>query len=166
MKKDPIIDRNDSGKVNVSQDIITWAMISDDRITIDLNDVKFIGEYTTDDGPFVDDWFLSFVYSDGTWDNISVYADNIESVKDYLSKKFSLDTSYYLANSTKWDSQILYPKAFLGHKLFEMISPKGYKEPETLIDHIKLSLGLGKYGKAWYFDLTPEVKAALQNACA
>jgi len=166
MKEDPIIERNDSGKVYISKNIITWVLSNNNQITIDLNNVKVIGEYTTDDGPFFDDWFLSFVYSDGTWENISIYADNIESVRDYLSKTFGLDTSYYLANSTNWNSHILYPKDYLGHKLFEMTSPQGYKEPETVIDHIKLSFGLGKYRKAWNFDLTPEVKTLLHNASA
>lgn len=67
----------------------------------------------------------------------------------------------FLANSTTWNSNISYPKSLLGTKLFEMTSPGGYKEPKTFLDHIKVALGIGKYKKAWYFDLSPEVRQYL-----
>ena len=71
-------------------------------VTISIGDVIVIGEYTTDAGPFFDDWFLVFVYKTGDWDSISNYANRIDILKQHLSKIYNTDLSkYLLTNSTE-----------------------------------------------------------------
>lgn len=161
MKESSIIDRNSSGAVYVQGEYLVWRTADDSMVKVNLNEVVLIGEYTTDEGPIFDDWFLAFVYADGSWDKISVYADRIDEIIEYLGTRFNFNSSFHLANSAVWNSNIFYPKILLGTKLFEMTSPDGYKEPKTFLDHIKVALGIGKYGKAWYFDLSPEVRQYL-----
>lgn len=160
-KKETIVERNDSGEVHIAEDCITWLSPKFGEVTVNLNDVKLIGEFTTAEGPFFDDWFLVFVYADGSWDKISIYATNIELINEHLSKRFNLNNSYWLTNSAQWNSVIVYPNQLRGKELFVLISPDGYKEPKNIIDHIKSAFGIGIYGKDWYMDLSEDAKSLI-----
>ncbi len=132
---------------------------------VDLDKVVAIGEYTTDSGPFTDDWFLVFVFKSGAWEEVSVYTDGFQELALYLTELFGIDFSKpFLANSTEWKSFVRYPKSLEGKELFVLTPPKGYKPPTTFLQNMKVALGLGVYGKDWEVDLTEEIKAEIAKA--
>jgi hypothetical protein len=56
---------NSSGIVRLQGDKIFWGYENKNILQIDINDIIVIGEYTNSDGPYFDDWFLTFVTRDG-----------------------------------------------------------------------------------------------------
>ena len=117
MKEDFIIDRNGSGAVYIEDDNLVWRTADDSMVKVNLNGVVLIGEYTTDEGPHFDDWFLTFVYADSTWDKVSVYADKIDEIIEYLQRRFNFNSSFHLANSTAWNSNITLKRHVMLQKL-------------------------------------------------
>ena len=47
-------------KVTIESGQIVLAIAGEATCYIAINDLKLVGEYTTADGPFVDDWFIVF----------------------------------------------------------------------------------------------------------
>ena len=165
MTQNSIIERgSNSGIVSWSDRKIEWQNPEGPGVTINLDEVVVIGEYTTDAGPLFDDWFLVFVYKTGDWDSISIYAAGIDDLKQHLSTIYNTDLSkYFLANSTEWRSYIRYPQGLEGKPFFIFQAHAGYSKPTTFIHKLKSALGLGVYGKSWELDLTDEVKSTLKQ---
>ncbi|MBC7892737.1 MAG: hypothetical protein H7Y12_11025, partial [Sphingobacteriaceae bacterium] len=69
---------NSSGVVRTAGDVIKWTYKGELLLSIDMNEVVVIGEYTNDAGPWRDDWFLVFVTKSGSWQSIPRYADGID----------------------------------------------------------------------------------------
>ena len=158
-----IIEReNDSGSVSWTDSLIVWQAPGGGCTTVDLNEVAVIGEYTTDVGPYFDDWFLVFITRTGEWSRISIYADGIEELKRYLSQLFHADFSgYHLTGSTVWQSYITYPFEIAGSPVFTLTPPKGYKTPDTFFRKLQAAMGLGVYGKSWDAEYSNEVVSRL-----
>lgn len=166
MATQPIIQREiSSGKINFQGKVIIWHMPNGDSVSIDLDQVVVIGEYTAAHGPFIDDWYLAFIYKNGDWKEISVYAEGYDELMQYLSALLGIDfTKPFLANSTEWKSYVRYPANLERKELFVLIPPTGYKKATTIFQRIKLALGFGVYGKARGIELTGEVKAEVAKS--
>jgi len=157
---------NSSGIVRLQGDIVFWDNENKNILKIDINDVVVIGEYTNADGPYFDDWFLTFITKNGQWQSIPWYADNIDKLTQYLSNKFDQDFNItFLANSTEWKSIILYPIYLKEKTLFTLTPSSTYKEPKTFFDKLLSSVGFGGFDKTQDIALTEEVKGELVNAC-
>lgn len=116
-------------------------------------------------GPWFDDWFLTFVTKDGNCFNIPWYADNIDKLTKVLCNRFQSDLNVsYLTNSTTRNSIVRYPSNLKGHTLFVLTPSKKHKEPKTFLDKILSSVGLGNFDTTKDVDLTDEVKKELTNA--
>lgn len=165
MKEQSIIEREKYSRIiTCTETHIEWENPHGFNVNVDLNEVVVIGEYTTDAGPFFDDWFITFVYKNGEWKSIPVYADGIDALGEHLSGIFKIDfNKFFLANSTEWHSFVRYPEELEGKALFVIHPPEGYKSPKTPLQTMKSALGLGVYGKDWDFDLTDEVRFKIGN---
>jgi hypothetical protein len=106
-----MVQEHNSGIVTIEGKIVTWHYQELVISKFDLDDVVVIGEYTNSDGPWFDDWFMAFVFKNLEWQHISFYATNIDGLLKVLSERFDqtlvLGT---LADSTKWNSVVSYPK--------------------------------------------------------
>ena len=51
-----------SGKVFVDNEFVYWEVQNNIVLQEPINKLQFIGEYTTPDGPFLDDWYLVLYY--------------------------------------------------------------------------------------------------------
>ena len=126
--------QNSSGIVRLQGDKVFWDYDNKNILQIDIKDIVVIGEYTNSDGPYLDDWFLTFVTKDGQWQSIPWYADNIDELTQYLSDKFHQDLNEtYLANSTEWKSIVRYPTHLKEKTLFTLTPCATYKEPKTFL---------------------------------
>lgn len=153
---------NSSGVVRIQGDKIFWDRDNNNILEIDIKDIFIIGEYTNSDGPYLDDWFLTLVTADGQWQSISMYADNIDELTQYMTEKFREDINEsFLANSTKWKSVIRYPTYLKGKALFSMTPSKKYKAPKTYLEKALMALGLGNFDMKQTIKLSSEVENEL-----
>jgi hypothetical protein len=103
-----------------------------------IDQIALIGEYTTPNGPAMDDHFLVLVDSSGRREELPVGTASLESVLKYLPERLNADLSTKLANQTNYASVILWPEELEGRGLFEF-SPRAAK---TLWGKLGRILGL------------------------
>lgn len=108
---------------------------------IPLDHVVLLAEYTTGEGPFVDDYFLVFVTKESDtpqFATASFYSEGLEDVLTHLAAFWNSDIHLALQGSTGWASRIVWPADLAGQEYFE------FKElqPVTLFQELrKLVLG-------------------------
>ena len=78
-----------SGIITIEGDKIIWHNTDLIFATFNLSDIVVIGEHTNSNGPWFDDWFITFVTKDGKWFSIPWHADNIDELTKILCSKFS-----------------------------------------------------------------------------
>jgi hypothetical protein len=103
---------------------------------IPLDRVKAIGEYTTSEGPLVDDWFYLFFVSQNDIRQVSAYATNLNLVLESLSTKYKCDIIGKLAYSTTFESNIIWPSTLRGRRVYEALTTN---KPRTVWERIKLT---------------------------
>ncbi|MEQ8471406.1 MAG: hypothetical protein RIC35_09475 [Marinoscillum sp.] len=90
--------------------------------SIEANSILLIGEYTTEDGPFVDDYFFIFGNSDGTLYTVSNDHANDPTLWIELSNILNSHVKPELVNSTHFNSRIMFPENLIGEPLFNLIT--------------------------------------------
>jgi hypothetical protein len=95
-----------------SQDYGSWSF--------PVADLRVFGEYTTDHGPMIDDWFMTFVTSSALgWYEASVYADGADEFRKQLASVLGVDSLCGdLFASTEFASRITWPQSLRGQQLF------------------------------------------------
>jgi hypothetical protein len=101
--------------------------------SLPIRQIILVAEYTTDEGPYCDDYFIVFVSTEGGrayFSTCSFYADGMAEVITLLGGQFGTEMELALANSTKWDSRVIWPPDLGGSKYFEFteITPKNSGE--------------------------------------
>ena len=89
---------------------------------IPLDHVVLFAEYTTDEGPLVDDYFLVFVtkVSDTPqFVTASFYSEGLDDVLTHLAAFWNSEIQLTLQGSTDWASRIVWPANLAGHEYFE-----------------------------------------------
>ncbi len=86
-------------------------------LTLPISDIVLVGEATTQDGPFADDWFLVLVHRDGRWIELSLY-DEAKSLHQQLSTALGCPLPLGLANSTDFASRIIWPLTLTDRPVF------------------------------------------------
>jgi hypothetical protein len=120
---------------------------------VKIEEIKVIGECTTANGPFIDDWFYLYILGTNDIRQISAYAHGTEEVLNKLGERLNIELKPRLVASTKWETNILWPTDLIGQKVFKEISTK----PSEFIEKVKTKLGLAD--KEW--DLTENVKKSV-----
>jgi hypothetical protein len=164
--KEKIHKDTSSGIVYLQNDKILWDYDNKNVLQIAISEIVVIGEYTNSDGPYFDDWFLTFVTKDGHWQSIPWYADNIDELTSLLCDKFQADLNVsFLTGSTEWASLVRHPTHLKTKPLFKLTPTESFKEPKTFFDKLLSSFGFGDFDTTKYIDLTEEVKNETTNAC-
>jgi hypothetical protein len=80
--------------------------------------IVLVGEYTANEGPFGDDWFLVFAIANKTpyFTTCSIDSDGRDEALEFLRTRFAIEPK--LTNSTEWKSVVLWPRAIEGAELF------------------------------------------------
>lgn len=106
-----------------------------------VDGVLILAEYTTNEGPWADDYFLLFVESDNGKLSVaraSLYSDGIEEVLRDLRQRWAANIETRLHNSTEWKSRVLWPPELAGTEYFDFKEV----EPQTIGSRLrKLVLG-------------------------
>ena len=87
--------------------------------SLPVSEVAVIGEWTNQDGPGLDDWFLVAVpRGGGGWFEASMYARRADDVRTQFSAAVGESLQVGLAYSTDFASRIIWPPAFAERPLF------------------------------------------------
>jgi len=92
--------------------------------------IALVAEYTTNKGPFGDDWFLVFATASKNpyFVTCSLYSNGRDEALDFLRTRFAIEPR--LTNSTEWRSVVLWPKAIEGAPFIEFSQrePRNWRE--------------------------------------
>jgi hypothetical protein len=86
---------------------------------VPVSEVRVIGEYTTEGGPWADDWFVLLVGKDGNWFEAPADVHNLGVVLTGLGERLQAPIAVALANSTSFRSRILWPPSLQGQQLLD-----------------------------------------------
>ena len=123
-----------------------------------IKDLLLIAEYTTNEGPVSDDYFLVF------WSleaerlfkmQCSFYAVDAIETMETLLKRITASTTLGLASSTEWNSRILWPTELAGKPYFEQV--------EVVPVTFKARISKVILGASFEFPPTAEVQAYLRR---
>ena len=92
------------------------------RWSIEIADIILIAEYTTDEGPHLDDYFLVFVTVENGipfFSKCTFYAEGRDEVFECLLKTFDMPVEFKLCSSTAWASSVLWPRDLAGNEYFK-----------------------------------------------
>src|SRR5262245_501310 len=111
---------SDSGRIWLDNGVIHYEAPSGELWSLSASELKVVGEYTTDNGPFVDDYYLVFITSaEEGWYELSMYANGITEFLVQLAELLDgADLTSQLANSAVFASRILWPLSSRGKQLF------------------------------------------------
>ena len=107
------------------------------RIAVD--EIKLIGEYTTGNGPLIDDWFIVFMTSATDWKQISEYTPGMPEMLQELGQLLDAEIVGSLSWSTSWRTNIIWPPSVAEVEMWDVLT----QLPETLWQKIKAILGMG-----------------------
>lgn len=100
-----------------SADTVTFHLGADD-VTTSLESIVLVGEFTTEDGPYAEDHFISVWLNDNRVLEISIASCGVAAFLNKLSLKTSTPIKTTLAAETSFASRVLYPPAKSGQDLF------------------------------------------------
>jgi hypothetical protein len=114
----------DGNKLSLERELI-WA--------IEIKDLILIAEYTTNEGPQLDDYFFEFVFAE---DGIaykrtcSFYIKGRDEVLKTLADQYGMELKVRLLRSTEWESRVLWPTHLAGSDYFKfkVVQPVGILE--------------------------------------
>lgn len=132
--------RHHAGRARIIDDRVVLEYLHDPKVEIPISNIKLIGEYTTENGPQLDDYFMVFYYSDNSYAVISMYAENLNEMIDELAVIMKTKLDSHLVNSTVWNSNILWPSKSKGERLWVVVKAK----PKGIIESIKMLFGMEK----------------------
>jgi hypothetical protein len=146
---------SDSGVLSLKDSTLSYASPVYGTWQVPLGEIIVFGEYTTDNGPHIDDWFMVFVTKDFNWVEASNYCAGSDAVRNELARQWGVESLHgKLWRHTDFASRVIWPLALADQPLFEFV-----ERPQTIGQKFK-SFGIGLIDK----DLTQPVKTQLQAA--
>lgn len=99
--------------------------------SIAICDVVLIAEYTTDEGPQVDDYFLVFITREAGelyYSNVTMYATGINESLTALEGILGCSLELALSSATGLRSRVVWPQEIAGSAYFryEQVVPEGF----------------------------------------
>jgi hypothetical protein len=107
-------------KLYIKNDTIYLKHNTITLVEIPIAEIKMIGEYTNDKGPFQDDWYVSFYYGENEYFEFSMNTNEIMDMLSNLGKRLNSEIIPSLFSSTDWKSQILFPQKYKGNPIWEI----------------------------------------------
>jgi hypothetical protein len=105
--------------------------VPDQSWSISVGDIVLIAEYTTDEGPQADDYFLVFItreQGEFYYSNVTMYAAGIDESLTELERMMGCSLDLTLHSSTKLSSRVVWPPKVAGSPYFryEQVVPEGF----------------------------------------
>ena len=114
-------------KIGLEGDFLVYREQGTERWRVPLVAVAIVGEYTTANGPYVDDYFLVFVTTPERHQfHGSFYAEGLHALLASLSERLGATVQCGLCNSADLKSRCMWPPALAGQPLFRFtLVPSG-----------------------------------------
>jgi len=106
--------------VSILEEAIRYEAQKEELWRLPIPELKVIGEYTTPNGPYVDDYFFVFL-SAHNWYEASLYAQGSLELLPVLSDILKNELACGLQNSTDWKSRVIWPPDIKGEVLFDVV---------------------------------------------
>lgn len=90
---------------------------------IPISEIKAIGEFTTSNGPFLDDWFFTLI-TKNEWHEIPMDVIGVDEFFLNLGEVLGVKLEYQLTNSTIWKTRIMYPESLKERELYNMVKKR------------------------------------------
>lgn len=146
---------NNSGNILISNEDLIYRFRDEEVFKINFKEIKLIAEYTTDQGPTLDDWFLVLYDEKENVYQVSMYAENIMEVLEEMREKLNSSLVTDLYSSADWKSNILWPEEVKGEPLWNMVDSK----PSNLFERIGLLFG----GRKFTLELTEKAQEIINK---
>lgn len=105
--------------IGLEGDVVVYREQATEVWRVSLLSVAIVGEYTTANGPYVDDYFFVFVTKpQGHHFHASYYAKGCEALLAALEDRLGAKIRCSLVKSTKLTSRCMWPPQLAGHALF------------------------------------------------
>ncbi len=118
--------RPDSGVLWLRDGVLRYRSPEHGSWNLRLHDIAVIGEYKTDAGPYIDDWFMVFVHPVGhRWHESSVYAEGTDAALAELGRAVGADLKPGLDQATGFTSRVLWPVSLREAGLFKFSKQGG-----------------------------------------
>lgn len=103
----------------MAEGIVSYTSTTYGKWSLPTGAVRLIGEYTNENGPSIEDWFVCFVSGPSECFEAPVSADGLHECLDALGDQFGNELELKLASSTSFNSRIIWPKGPAGKPLFK-----------------------------------------------
>lgn len=158
-KKPRVDDRRnpESGVISLVEGVVRYDSPSYGSWSIPVKDIAVFGEYTTDNGPWIDDWFMVFVTGEDQWLEASNYCAGQDEFRRSLAAIWNIESAWgRLWGHTDFASRVIWPQALADRDLFEFTTV-----PQKAWEKVK-SFGTGTVVKS----LKPEVLQHVKESTA
>jgi len=98
---------------------LTFLSESYGHFHLELDDLMVLGEYSTADGPWLEDLFLVFVCRDGNWWECPFGAMGVPGVLSQFEEVWHAHLTVTLGFSTQYKSRIMWPKELADNELYQ-----------------------------------------------
>jgi hypothetical protein len=99
--------------------------------SVEIKDLILVAEYTTNEGPHFDDYFLIFQTKTCAFE-CTFYAEGRDAAFVKLSEQLNIPLQLQLCNSTDWKSRVIWPIHLAGTDYFQFTPVK----PISLVSSI------------------------------
>jgi hypothetical protein len=123
-----------------------------------IGSILLIAEYTTNEGPHVDDYFVEFWRLENgaiLKSHATFYSAGTDAAFAEIAKQLDAALTFDLAGSTEWTSRIMWPPELAGHPYFEFRDVKAANWREKISRRF--------WGPTKEYLLTEEAQAFLTN---
>lgn len=127
------------------------------RWFLPIDSIVLIAEYTTDEGPYVDDYFLVFVTLEHAtlyFSTCSFYATGRDEVLATLQERLASPVQLELTASAEWKSRVVWPDKMAGKDYFVFNAVPS----QTFTEKIKKRL----LGETYEYSISNEVQEYLK----
>lgn len=107
-----------SGVIELIDGVVKHQLKNYGMWKLPVSEIKVIGEYTNQNGPFADDYFFVFVTAT-TWHEASFYAHGCDTFLKKLGTALNQEIDCTLFASADFNSNILWPPSISGEEMFE-----------------------------------------------
>jgi hypothetical protein len=84
-----------------------------------IDEIRVVGEYSTDNGPYIEDLFCVFVVNETTWHEVPYDALGVREAIATMAGMLRTDLTFQLLLSTEFRSRVIWPEHLRDVALFE-----------------------------------------------
>jgi hypothetical protein len=111
---------SDSGELSLTDFEVRYQARDGSTWTVPVEEIRVIAEFTTSDGPALDDYFLAFVTSTHDWVSAPVYAVGCHDALLSLGRRLGADLAFGLCDRATWSSRVIWPPELTGYPAFNL----------------------------------------------